>query len=158
MVLGSSLFTGVVLLKTKFMGGELNLKERSLVLVKPDAVVDGREKEIITFIKEKGMEIVLTERIECNSDKLKLLYPHVVLPNSISTMLENFKKGPAVLIIFEGEMAVEIGVYAKNIFRKKYNYGYYGCTIHASDDEKEFERELSILLQNLNIGGGSLKI
>lgn len=122
----------------------------SLVLVKPDAVIDRKEKEIITFIKEKGMEIVLTERIDCCPDRLKLLYPHVILPNSISTMLENFKKGPAVLIIFEGEKAVEIGVCAKNIFRKKYNYGYYGCTIHASDNEKEFERELNILLPNLN--------
>lgn len=123
------------------------MKEISLVLIKPDAVIDGRDEEIITFIKKRGAKIVLTEKIECGPEKLKLLYPHVILPDSISTMLENFKKGRAMLVIFEGEKAIEIGICAKNIFRKKYDYGYYGCTIHASDNEIEFKRESNILIE-----------
>ena len=123
------------------------MKERSLVLIKPDAVIDGRGEEIITFIKEKGAKVVLTKMIECSPNRLKLLYPHVTLSDSISTMLENFKNGPAILVIFEGLNATIIGIEAKRFFRERYYYGYYGSTIHASDNQKEFEREFNILLE-----------
>ena len=122
------------------------MKEISLILIKPDAVIDKKDKEIIDFIIAKNIKVLRIESIRCDQKKLKMLYPHVILKESVSTMLENFSKGNAVVVVFEGRNAILTGIETKKKFREKYYYGYYGCTIHASDNEKEFERELSILL------------
>ena len=127
------------------------MKELSLVLIKPDTVLDKREDEIIDFLKTSEMKVLHTEYILCNPIILKNFYPHVILEESISTILVNFSKGKAVIVVFEGVGALSFGLEIKRIFRNKYNYGYYGCTLHASDNEKEFERELKILLPNFSI-------
>jgi len=127
------------------------LKEISLVLIKPDAVLDKREKEIIGFLETSRMKILHLKYIWCNTTTLKNIYPHVILKESISTMMTNFCKGSAMVAVFEGDNALAVGLETKRIFRTKYYYGYYGCTIHASDNEKEFERELKILLPNFLI-------
>lgn len=124
------------------------MKEISLILIKPDAIIDKRDKEIIDFLKEKGMRILHTEFLWCDSIILKKLYPHVTLKESISSMLANFHKGNALVVIFEGINALCVGLESKKIFREKYYYGYYGCTIHASDNDKEFEKEVDVLLPN----------
>jgi len=126
------------------------LKEISLVLIKPDAVLDKREDEIIGFLEISRMKILYLKYLWCNTTTLKNLYPHVILKESISTMITNFRKGSAVVAVFEGDNALAVGLETKRIFRAKYYYGYYGCTIHASDNEKEFERELKILLPNFS--------
>lgn len=122
-----------------------------MVLIKPDAVIDKKEKEIIDFLVAKDMEILHTEYLFCDPIILKNLYPHVILEKSLSTMLTNFQKGSAVVVVFEGINALTIGLESKKIFREKYYYGYYGCTIHASDNEEEFYRELNVLLPNFFI-------
>ena len=122
------------------------MKEKSLVLIKPDAVIDKKDKEIIDFLIEKDMVVMHARSIQCDHKKLKTLYPHVILEESIATMLENFSKGNAIIVVFEGMNAISVGLETKKVFREKYYYGYYGCTIHASDNEKEFKREISVLL------------
>ena len=122
------------------------MKEKSLVLIKPDAVIDKKDKEITDFLRAKDIVVMHTVSIQCDQRKLKTLYPHVILEESISTMLENFSKGDAIVVVFEGVNAISVGLETKRAFREKYYYGYYGCTIHASDNEKEFKREISILL------------
>lgn len=127
------------------------MKEISLVLIKPDAIIDKREREIIGFLEARGMTILNTVSLWCDSRILKKLYPHVTLEESILTMLTNFCRGKAMIVIFEGDNALSIGLESKKIFREKYYYGYYGCTIHASDSKKEFERELNVLLPDFLI-------
>lgn len=127
------------------------MKEISLVLIKPDAVIDKKEKEIISFLEAKDMTILHIESFLCDIEMLKKLYPHVIMEKSISTMLANFRKGKAIIVVFEGTNALSVGLESKKIFREKYYYGYYGCTIHASDNKKEFERELNVLLPSFLI-------
>jgi len=56
-----------------------------------------------------------------------------------------YTKSFAILIIFEGKDAIAVGQKVKYFFRKKYNYGYYGSTIHAADNTEEYTREVNLL-------------
>ncbi|MBU1176916.1 hypothetical protein KKH96_00470 [Patescibacteria group bacterium] len=60
-------------------------------------------------------------------------------------MVELYVKSFAILIVFEGEGAIAVGQEAKNFFRRKYNYGYYGSTIYAADNAEEYTREVNFL-------------
>ena len=96
------------------------MKEISLILIKPDAVIDKKDKEIIDFIIAKNIKVLRIESIRCDQKKLKMLYPHVILKESVSTMLENFSKGNAIVVVFEGRNAILTGIETKKKFREKY--------------------------------------
>ena len=96
------------------------MKEISLILINPDAVIDKKDKEIIDFMIAKNIKVLRIESIQCDQKKLKMLYPHVILKESISSMLENFSKGNAIVVVFKGENAILTGIETKKKFREKY--------------------------------------
>lgn len=121
------------------------MKEKSLIVIKPDAVIDRREEEIKSFLISKDMIIVQEKNIWFTPETLKTLYLCYIPETSFEKMVELYKKSFAILIIFEGEEAIAIGRESKKFFRAKYNYGYYGSTIHAADNAEEYAREANLL-------------
>lgn len=121
------------------------MKERSLVVVKPDAVIDKRDSEIKTFLISKGVAIIQEKNLWLTAETLKAFYLCSIPKNSFEKIVKLYTKSFAILIVFEGNDAIAIGQEAKNFFRRKYNYGYYGSTIHAADNAKEYAREISLL-------------
>lgn len=119
--------------------------EQSLVLVKPDAVIDNHTDEIRRFLQEKGMILVIEASIRLDRRRLREFYPCVISLESFEKMVVTFAKCDSIVLTFRGENAIRVGREAKKYFREKYDYGYYGSTIHASDDREGFERELSLL-------------
>jgi nucleoside diphosphate kinase len=121
------------------------LKERSLVVIKPDAVLDEKKDEIKSFLISKGVAIIQEKNLWFMPEILKAFYLCPIPKASFEKMVELYAKSFAILIVFEGEDAIAVGQEAKNFFRRKYNYGYYGSTIHAADNAEEYTREVNLL-------------
>lgn len=121
------------------------MKERSLVIIKPDAVLDRRNDEIKNFLICRSTTIIQEKNLWFAPETLKAFYLCPIPQDSFEKMVELYTKSFAILIVFEGEGAIAIGQEAKNFFRKKYNYGYYGSTIHAADNAEEYTREINFL-------------
>lgn len=62
--------------------------------------------------------------------------------SSFEKMVALYSKCFAILLIIKGEDCIKIGCETKKMFRERYNYGYRGSTIHASDNKEEYNREL----------------
>lgn len=129
------------------MEGEIILIEETLVLIKPDAVIGGNSEEIKDFLISKNMDIIKEQAVWFKESVLRSFYEHVELRNFIE-ILKLFSRNFAVVLILRGENALSVAKEAKSFFRKKYDYGYYGCTIHSPDSKKEYKKELSCLLRN----------
>ncbi len=121
------------------------MKERSLVVIKPDAVLDKRDDEIKSFLISKGVAIIQEKNLWFTAEILNAFYLCPIPKASFEKMVELYTKSFAILIVFEGEGAIAVGQEAKNFFRRKYNYGYYGSTIHAADNAEEYAREIILL-------------
>ena len=121
------------------------MKERSLIIIKPDAVLDKRNNEIKNFLISRGVSIIQEKNLWLTVEVLKSFYLCHISKSSFEKMVEFYTKSFAILIVFEGSDAIAIGQEAKNFFRRKYNYGYYGSTIHATDNAEEYEREITVL-------------
>lgn len=127
------------------------MKERSIVIIKPDAVIDRKNAEIKEFLVSKSMNIIQEKKVWLTAETLKSFYQCPIPKDSFDKMVKLYTKNFAILILFEGESAIAVGQEAKNLFRKKYNYGYYGSTIHAADSAEEYEREIEILVKIVGI-------
>lgn len=121
------------------------MKERSLVVIKPDAVLDKRSGEIKNFLISKGVAIIQEKNLWFTAEILSAFYLCSIPKASFEKMVELYAKSFATLIVLEGERAIAIGQEAKNFFREKYNYGYYGSTIHVADNAEEYAREVNFL-------------
>ena len=121
------------------------MKERSLVLIKPDAVLDKKSGEIKNFLISKGVAIIQEKNLWFTAEILNAFYFCSIPKASFEKMVELYAKSFAILIVFEGKDAIVVGQEAKNFFRRKYDYGYYGSTIHAADNAEEYTREITLL-------------
>jgi nucleoside diphosphate kinase len=119
-----------------------------LVMVKPDAVMDGRGQEIRSFLISCGMSITGERMAWLTPEMLKALYQCHIDEEPFRKMVKLYEESFAVVIVFEGENAIDVGQKAKKLFREKYNYGYYGSTIHAADNAEEVVRETILLLES----------
>lgn len=117
-----------------------------LVMVKPDAVMDKRDQEIKNFLINSGMSIVKEKNVWLSPAMLKVLYNCHIDDSSFKKMTDLYACSFAIVILFEGECAVSVGQKAKRIFREKYNYGYYGSTIHVADSAEESIKEAFLLM------------
>lgn len=121
------------------------MKERSLVLIKPDAVLDKKSGEIKNFLISKGVAIIQEKNLWFTAETLNAFYLCPIPKASFEKMVELYAKSFAILIVFEGKDAIVVGQEAKNFFRRKYDYGYYGSAIHAADNAEEYAREVNLL-------------
>src|SRR3990167_1504508 len=51
------------------------MKERTILIIKPDGVEKGLEKEIISRIKEADLKIIATKKIKASEEQIARLYP-----------------------------------------------------------------------------------
>jgi nucleoside-diphosphate kinase len=82
--------------------------ERSLVLIKPDAIQRGLAGEIICRLERKGLKIVAMKML--HMDK-KLAHRHYAIHKGkafYNDLVEFITSGPLIAIVFQGKNAVEI--------------------------------------------------
>jgi nucleoside-diphosphate kinase len=128
--------------------------EKTLLLIKPDAVQRGLIGCVISRFEEKGLKIAALKLIKLSSEKAGELYlPHKGKPFYEPTV-EFMTSSPIVAMVFEGRMA--IGLVRKIIGATRPEEALPGTIrgdfatsvqlniVHASDSPENADREISI--------------
>ena len=80
--------------------------ERTLVIVKPDAVAKGLIGKILTYFEEKGLKIVGAKMVYLNKEEAKSFY-YVHRERPFYDSLTDFmSSGPALVAVLEGDKAI----------------------------------------------------
>ena len=128
--------------------------ERSLVLLKPDAVQRGLVGELITRLERRGLKLVAIKMIHIDEELARRHYaPHVGKP-FFAGLIEFITSGPLVAMVVEGEKAIEvvrsiIGATnpvdaAPGTVRGDHAMSLGPNLIHGSDSAEEAAREVSL--------------
>jgi len=83
------------------------MKERTLVLIKPDAVQRKLVGEIITRYEKKGMEIIALRVIRLNETLVNTLYEEHLQREYFPPFKEFIMSGPVIAAVLEGENAIQ---------------------------------------------------
>jgi nucleoside-diphosphate kinase len=87
---------------------EIRTMERSLVLIKPDAVQRGLTGEIISRLERKGLKIVAMKMLRMDRSLAERHYAIHKGKDFFSDLVDFITSGPVIAIVFEGENAVGI--------------------------------------------------
>lgn len=120
--------------------------ERTLLMIKPDAIEKDLVAEIFKFIEETGLEIeeqferVLTEEI------IYKFWPKIYGQDWIERSIAYLTSRPVIVCVLSGKGAIETMLSCKRNLRSQYpNDDPVVTVIHASDSAEEFSREYSVL-------------
>jgi nucleoside-diphosphate kinase len=82
--------------------------ERSLVIIKPDAVQRGLAGEIISRLEKKGLKIVAMKMLHMNSNLAQRHYAIHKGKPFFDDLVNFITSSPIIAIVFQGKNAVEI--------------------------------------------------
>ena len=131
--------------------------ERTLVLIKPDAVQRSLMGEIISRFEKKGFKVVAMKMIQLDDDILKKWYYQYADAPFFPKIADYMKWTPIVALVLEGYNAVEL---VRRIIGTRKGYeaeagsirGDLGMSggnnlVHASDSLENVEREMGIVFK-----------
>ena len=129
--------------------------ERSLFLIKPNAVYHRHIGHIISILEEHGFRILDMKLVHFDTQLCRLFYAEH-LQNDFYTGLESFmRSGPTVALLLEKENAIHLlreimgdVIPAKRnagTIRALYGEGITDNGAHASDSQQSAQREISII-------------
>jgi len=137
--------------------------ERSLVLLKPDAVARGLVGEVIGRLERKGLKIVGLKMTKLDSAKLERLYSMHKGKPFYEELSGFMAKGPIVAIVAEGPSAVSVvrsmlGVTDSaqaqpGTIRGDLAVSKGKNVVHAADSPERAEEEIRILFKDEEIVG-----
>jgi len=123
--------------------------ERSLIIIKPDAVQRGLIGEILHRFERKSLKIVGLKMVRLDDALLQEHYAHVVDKPFFAEMAEFMSSSPVVVMIIEGFNAVEIvrtvsGIKATDMgsIRGDFTLSGQRNIIHSSDSAESAQKEI----------------
>ena len=128
--------------------------QKTLVIIKPDAVKRGLVGEIIRLYEIKGLKIIRMSMLTASDVVLQAHYSEHTGKSFYNTLLTFMKSGPLVALVIEGPEAVEVvrkinG--ATNHLEAEYGTirGLYALSVtencvHGSDSEESALKEMAI--------------
>jgi nucleoside-diphosphate kinase len=129
--------------------------ERTLILLKPDAVSRGLIGAVISRFEQKGFKIVAMKMVKMSKNVAEGFYsPHKGKP-FFAELVSFMTSGPIVAVVLEGNSAVEvvrsmIGATKSpeavaGTIRGDYSLAITENIIHASDSAESFQREYAVI-------------
>jgi nucleoside-diphosphate kinase len=134
--------------------------ERTLVILKPDAVVRGLIGEIISRFEKKGLKIVGMKMMHFDRELAEKHYEEHKGKPFFEPLIDYVTKGPSIVMVLEGRYAISVvrkmagatdpkdaapgtirGDYGLDVGDAIYNI------IHASDSEETAEREIKLFFK-----------
>jgi nucleoside-diphosphate kinase len=94
--------------KAKSEKKEIEIMEKSLVLIKPDAIQRGLAGEIISRLEKKGLKIVAMKMLHMNKDLAQRHYAIHKGKAFFNDLVEFITSGPLIAIVFQGKNAVQL--------------------------------------------------
>ena len=135
--------------------------ERTLMLIKPDAVKKGVEGKIIAHVQEKGFKLVALKKLKLTKEQVAQFYiVHKERP-FYEELCEFMSSGPIVAMVWEGENAIErireiMGATnpeeaAEGTLRKLYGTNIGENAVHGSDSKESADYEIPFFFSRLEI-------
>jgi len=126
--------------------------ERTLVILKPDAVVRGLMGEIISRFEKRGLKIVGMKMIWIDRELAEKHYEEHRGKPFFEALIDYITKAPSVVMVVEGRYAISVVRKMAGATDPKDIRGDYGLdvgdaiynVIHASDSPESAEREISL--------------
>ncbi len=130
------------------------MKERTLVLLKPDAVNRRLVGEIINRFEKKGLKIVAMKMLWVSRELAEKHYEMHRGKPFYESLLDYITSSPIVAMVLEGEKAIEVvrkmmgktnGVEAEpGTIRGDYSLSIQNNLVHGSDSRESAEREIAL--------------
>ncbi|MBS3740373.1 nucleoside-diphosphate kinase [Candidatus Bipolaricaulota bacterium] len=135
--------------------------ERSLVLLKPDAIQRGLIGELIGRLEDKSLKVSAMKLMNVSEDLARRHYEEHLEKDFFSDLFEFITSSPIVAMVVEGEQAVEVTrrlMGATNPFEAEPGTirGDYGLDltknlIHGSDSAESAKREIDLFFDEEEI-------
>ena len=132
--------------------------EKTLVLLKPDAVKRRLSGEIFSRFERKGLKIVGLKLMRLTKSQAEKHYSVHKGKPFFNGLVEYITSGPIVAAVLEGENSISItrtlsgatdgSKAAPGTIRGDYSMGIEKNIIHASDSKESFEHEFPIFFSN----------
>jgi nucleoside-diphosphate kinase len=128
-------------------------KDRTLSIIKPNAVEDNNIGNIITRFEKEGLRIAAAKLIQLSKEKAEGFYIEHKERPFFGSLVSFMTSGPVVLMVLEGDGAVEknreiMGATnpaeaADGTLRKLYAKSIEANAVHGSDSAASAEREIN---------------
>ncbi|MEI8239007.1 MAG: nucleoside-diphosphate kinase [Actinomycetota bacterium] len=136
------------------------MSDRTLVLLKPDAVERGLVGSILTRFETKGLKVVALDLRQLDADTLARHYEEHVGKGFYADLVEFMSRGPVVALVLEGPQdtweVVRAMMGATNplksapgTIRGDFGTLFTENLVHGSDSLASAEREIGIFFPNL---------
>ncbi len=138
-------------------------KERTLAIIKPDAVERNLIGEIIREIEGAGLKVVAMKMIHLTKRQAEgFYYVHREKP-FFNSLTDYMSSGPVVVMVLEGEGAIEkwrrlMGATdpqkaEEGTIRKRFGINVERNSVHGSDSPESAKYEISYFFNSLEIVG-----
>lgn len=133
------------------------MNERTLIVIKPDAVKRGLIGRIISRFEDKGFKILALKLVNMNEEMAKEFYSVHKDKPFFNDLVNFITSGSVVAAILEGREAIKvvrkiIGTTRSyeaepGTIRGDFGLGITDNVIHASDSPESFEREAKVIFK-----------
>ena len=127
--------------------------QRTLVILKPDAVTRGITWEIISRLEKKWLKLVASKMVKLTESQLREHYSHLVDKPFFPRIVEFMTSAPVVLQVWEGKDAVEVVRLMAGVtnsrqaqpgtIRGDYSMSIWNNVIHASENLEIANEEIA---------------
>jgi len=135
--------------------------ERTLVLVKPDAMQRGLAGEILSRLERRGLRIAAMRMLRVDQDLASRHYAEHTEKPFYGALVEFITSSPIIAAVFEGPRAVEIvratmgatdpRAAAPGTIRGDYAMYITQNLIHGSDSAESSEREIELFFNESDV-------
>ena len=137
--------------------------ERTLSIIKPDAVLRNITGKVETMIEDAGLKIVAQKRIRLSAAQAEEFYAEHKEKAFFAGLVEYMTSAPIVVQVLEGEDAVTAyrrvmgatnpAVAEEGTIRKAFALSITQNTVHGSDSEESAAREINFFFSQTEIVG-----
>ncbi|MCM2324611.1 MAG: nucleoside-diphosphate kinase [Oligoflexia bacterium] len=135
--------------------------ERTLSIIKPNAVEKNVIGEIITRFEARGLRIAAAKFVRLGREKAEGFYMEHQQKPFFKTLVQFMISGPVLLMVLEGEDAVALNrelmgatdpaKAAPGTIRKDFADSMQANAVHGSDSPKSAEREISYFFEKSEV-------
>ncbi len=134
------------------------MKQRTLVLLKPDAVNRRLIGEIISRFEKKGLKIIAMKMLWLSRERAEKHYEVHKDKPFYESLIDYITSGPIVAMVLEGDRAIEVvrkmmgktnGIEAEpGTIRGDFAMSIQNNLVHGSDSEESAKREIPIFFDD----------
>jgi len=131
--------------------------ERTLIIIKPGAVVRGLVGEVLSRLEKKGLKIVGLKMLKMSREKAEELYSVHKGKHFYEELINYITSAPVVVGVIEGDDAIQVvrrvigptnpKEAPPGTIRGDFGISITQNIIHASDSEESAEREIKIFFE-----------